>query len=107
MDPMTLVDELAAEVDALAFAPPVACVYNPLRYARAPLARYFKRMWRPRPRALLLGMNPGPFGMVQTGIPFGEVELARTWLGVAAPVDRPAIEQRSARSSSSTARAAR
>jgi single-strand selective monofunctional uracil DNA glycosylase len=92
MDPMTLVDELAAEVDALAFAPPVACVYNPLRYARAPLARYFKRMWRPRPRALLLGMNPGPFGMVQTGIPFGEVELARTWLGVAAPVERPAIE---------------
>ena len=92
MDPMTLVDDLAEAVDALSFASPVACVYNPLRYARAPLERYFERMWRPRPRALLLGMNPGPFGMVQTGIPFGEVELAREWLEVAAPVDAPAVQ---------------
>ena len=25
-------------------------------------------------------MNPGPFGMVQTGVPFGEVEAVRSWL---------------------------
>lgn len=89
MDPMNLVDDLAAQVDDLSFAPPVACVYNPLVYARAPLVRYFKRMWSPRPPALLLGMNPGPWGMVQTGVPFGEVSSARDWLEVAAPVDVP------------------
>lgn len=90
MEPLRLVDDLARSVDALSFEEPVACVYNPLVYARAPLAKYLKRMWRPRPKALLLGMNPGPFGMVQTGVPFGEVNLARDWLGVAAPVEAPA-----------------
>ena len=77
MDPMPLVDELAAAVDALTFAPPVTSVYNPLVYARAPLKRYFQRMWSTKPPALLLGMNPGPWGMAQTGVPFGEVSSAR------------------------------
>ncbi|HIG86307.1 MAG TPA: single-stranded DNA-binding protein [Planctomycetes bacterium] len=89
MDPMCLVDELAAAVDELSFEPPVTCVYNPLVYARAPLARYFERMWSPRPPALLLGMNPGPWGMAQTGVPFGEVSSARDWLAVEAPVQPP------------------
>jgi single-strand selective monofunctional uracil DNA glycosylase len=37
-------------------------------------------------------MNPGPFGMVQTGIPFGEVQAVRDWLGIDAPVGKPAAE---------------
>ena len=89
MDPMSLVDELAAAVDALTFAPPVTSVYNPLVYARAPLKRYFERMWSTKPPALLLGMNPGPWGMAQTGVPFGEVSSARDWLDVEATVVPP------------------
>ncbi len=37
-------------------------------------------------------MNPGPFGMAQTGVPFGEVAAARDWLRLEAPVGRPAHE---------------
>src|SRR4026209_220177 len=40
----------------------------------------------------MLGMNPGPFGMVQTGVPFGDVAMARSWLGVVGPVARPRDE---------------
>lgn len=79
-------------VDGLAFAPPVAHVYNPLSYAWAPHARYLDRYAAAPKEVLLLGMNPGPWGMAQTGIPFGDVALARDWLGVAAPVSRPARE---------------
>lgn len=84
--------ELAAEVDRLSFGPPTAYVYNPLCYAWAPHQAYLDRFGRQRGRILLLGMNPGPFGMAQTGIPFGDVTLVRDFLGIEAPVERPARE---------------
>ena len=37
-------------------------------------------------------MNPGPFGMVQTGVPFGDVAMVRDWLGITAPVGKPRNE---------------
>jgi single-strand selective monofunctional uracil DNA glycosylase len=37
-------------------------------------------------------MNPGPFGMVQTGVPFGEVASVRDWLKIEAPVGKPGHE---------------
>ena len=83
---------LARAADRLVFAPPVAFVYNPLDYARAPLERYLER-WGSAPKeVVLVGMNPGPFGMMQTGVPFGEVALVRDWLGLEAPVGRPERE---------------
>ena len=36
-----------------------------------------------------MGMNPGPFGMAQTGIPFGEIGMVRDWMGLFAQVDQP------------------
>ena len=45
-----------------------------------------------RGQSLLLGMNPGPWGMAQTGVPFGTVSRVRDWLGIEAPVERPANE---------------
>ncbi|HEX6885804.1 MAG TPA: uracil-DNA glycosylase family protein [Planctomycetota bacterium] len=83
---------LARAVDALAFAPPVTHVYDPLVYAREPHERYLARWARPGIEALLVGMNPGPFGMAQTGVPFGEVTLAREWLGIEGRVERPERE---------------
>jgi single-strand selective monofunctional uracil DNA glycosylase len=88
MEPIAISRKLARAVGQLRFAHPVECVYNPLEYARAPHELYLARARRGVP-LLLLGMNPGPFGMVQTGVPFGEVELVRDWLGIEAPVAQP------------------
>jgi single-strand selective monofunctional uracil DNA glycosylase len=84
----TLVRALAP----LRFGAPVTHVYNPLVYARRPHALYLRRWARAPLRVLFFGMNPGPWGMAQTGVPFGEVSLVRDWLGVEAPVDKPAPE---------------
>lgn len=82
--------ELRREVDRLRFAPPVAHVYNPLQYAGAAHENYLHKFGRGRKRVLFLGMNPGPFGMVQTGVPFGEVAAVRDWLGVTGAIRSPA-----------------
>ena len=79
-------------VDALRFEAPVAYVYNPLRYAWAIHEAYLRRFGRGRKRVLFLGMNPGPFGMAQTGVPFGEVAMVRDWLGLTGSVGRPEPE---------------
>ncbi len=82
---------LCRAVDALSFSPPVTHVYNPLRYGRAPFEQYLARFGTAPGRVILLGMNPGPFGMVQSGVPFGEVGLVREFLGIDAPIGRPRI----------------
>lgn len=74
------------------FGPPVAYVYNPLEYAWEPHRRYLQRYGTGRHRVLFLGMNPGPWGMAQTGVPFGDVDLVRDWLGVTGRVTRPRPE---------------
>lgn len=85
--------KLAADVDAQHFAAPTAYVYNPLVYARAPHEAYLERHGRgARGRTLLLGMNPGPFGMAQTGVPFGDIKMVRDFLGIEASVGRPPRE---------------
>lgn len=84
--------DLARDVDALHFGPPTAYVYNPLLYARASHEAYLQRYGQGRGQVLLLGMNPGPFGMAQTGVPFGDVSMVRDFLGIQAAVQRPAHE---------------
>ena len=85
--------ELAEAVEDLSFAPPVTHVYNPLVYAwtahRSYLETYAGGSAHP---VLLLGMNPGPWGMAQTGVPFGEVTLVRDWMGIRGTVERPRLE---------------
>jgi single-strand selective monofunctional uracil DNA glycosylase len=81
-----------AATASLRFAAPVTYVYRPLEYAWRPHAEYLRRFGAGRRRVLLLGMNPGPWGMAQTGIPFGEVNAVRDWLGIAEPVGRPPVE---------------
>jgi single-strand selective monofunctional uracil DNA glycosylase len=84
--------ELSARVERLRF-PSVALVYNPLVYARVPHEAYLERWGAKRPReVLMLGMNPGPFGMAQTGVPFGDVTMVRDFLGIEGPVRKPPIE---------------
>ncbi|MGB0184161.1 MAG: uracil-DNA glycosylase family protein [Opitutales bacterium] len=83
--------ELADGVDALDFAPPTEVVYNPLRYAWAAHEQYLRLHARGKKQVIFLGMNPGPFGMAQCGVPFGEIALVRDWVGVEAPVEQPPV----------------
>lgn len=92
MDLVRITRTLCRAVDALAFDLPVTHVYNPLRYARAPHEVYLERFGAKPGRVILLGMNPGPFGMAQSGVPFGEVGLVRDFLGIEAKVGRPKHE---------------
>lgn len=84
--------ELSAEVEALTFAAPVTHRYNPLTYAWAAHELYLRRYGASRKKIVFIGMNPGPFGMVQCGVPFGEVAAVRDWMGIETPVERPANE---------------
>jgi len=88
----TITNRLSKGVGALQFAPPVTHVYNPLDYARACHSEYLRRFGQMGIEALLLGMNPGPFGMSQTGVPFGEVAAVRDWMGIRGKVGRPKNE---------------
>jgi single-strand selective monofunctional uracil DNA glycosylase len=81
--------ELAAQVDRLKFKHPVTHVYNPLAYAWAAHEKYLLKFGGGKKRIVFLGMNPGPFGMAQTGIPFGEIAAVRDWLGITATVKQP------------------
>ena len=92
---------LNSRLAELEFGDPVAYIYNPLEYAWEGYSRYIERFAgsgsggqkRARgKRVLFLGMNPGPWGMVQTGVPFGEIESVRIWMGIEEQVGRPRIE---------------
>jgi single-strand selective monofunctional uracil DNA glycosylase len=83
---------LREAVARLRFAPPVAYVYNPLDYAWAAHEAYLRRYGGASKRVIFLGMNPGPFGMVQTGVPFGEISAVRDWLGIEEKIGRPPAE---------------
>lgn len=80
---------LARQVDRLRFSAPVSYVYNPLIYAWAPYEQYLRTYASGTRRVIFLGMNPGPFGMVQTGIPFGEINAVTRWLRITAEVSAP------------------
>ena len=80
---------LRRQLQDLSFAPPVTHVYNPLDYARRSHERYLTRWGKGTRSVLFLGMNPGPWGMGQTGVPFGEVAAVRDWIGIETPVSHP------------------
>ena len=79
-------------VSKLRFAPPVSHVYNPLEYAWAAHEAYLRQYGNSGKRVIFLGMNPGPFGMAQTGVPFGEISAVRDWLGIVEKIGKPDTE---------------
>ena len=84
--------ELSAAVDQMKFSEPVTHIYNPLDYAWPAHEQYLRLAAATPKRVIFLGMNPGPFGMAQTGVPFGEVAAARDWIGINASIGKPARE---------------
>lgn len=86
-------DQLAKSLKDVTLSPPVSHVYLPLVYARSPHVAYLEKYGQKKPReVILVGMNPGPWGMAQTGVPFGTVSLVRDWLKIEAPVGKPEQE---------------
>ncbi len=81
--------ELSKKLDELTFSEPVTHVYNPLVYAWEPHRLYLEKYCTSPKKILFLGMNPGPFGMAQTGVPFGEINSVRDWLGIRGEVLEP------------------
>ena len=83
---------LAREVSKLEFDAPVTHVYNPLAYAWEPHRLYLERYGAGSKQVVFVGMNPGPWGMAQTGVPFGEVSMVRDWLGIETAIRPPERE---------------
>lgn len=79
------------QVDTLKFS--CDCyIYNPLDYAWQMHEAYLRRYLAEPVKTVLLGMNPGPFGMAQNGVPFGEVHAVRDFLHLDMPIGKPLSE---------------
>lgn len=83
-------EELARELETLSFSTPF--VYNSFSYAWDGWSRYVTTWLNGSKEGLFLGMNPGPWGMAQTGVPFGEIAAVRMWLGLEPTIGKPSRE---------------
>jgi len=88
----TAAKALIKELSPLTFSAPVTHTYNPLEYAWKPHVEYLNKFANTKKRVLFLGMNPGPWGMAQTGIPFGEIDAVRDWMQIETSVTTPSNE---------------
>lgn len=84
--------QLADDLRDLQFSPPVAYVYRTTDYTWEAHKTYLERFGKGRKKVIFLGMNPGPFGMAQTGVPFGEVDAVKNWMKLEAPIGKPVPE---------------
>lgn len=84
--------KLRDRVNALTFTHPITHVYNPLTYAWDAHELYLKKYANSKKSIIFLGMNPGPWGMAQIGVPFGEISLIQNWLNISAPIAQPSHE---------------
>ncbi len=93
LSPVEIADQLSEAVSTFECGEPVTHVYNPLEYARPLHHAYLERFAAETPREIVLvGMNPGPWGMAQTGVPFGDVDFVGDWMDLHAEVGKPADE---------------
>jgi single-strand selective monofunctional uracil DNA glycosylase len=81
--------KLSEVVNSLSFGEPTSFIYNPLDYAWSIHQSYLELAGRTKKKVIFLGMNPGPFGMAQTGVPFGEIPAVRDWMGLMGAVKKP------------------
>jgi len=89
---ITVSRELSASVNRLSFSAPITHVYNPLTYAQIVHEDYLSKFGNGQKRIVFWGMNPGPWGMAQTGVPFGEITAVRDWMGIQGRIGKPEVE---------------
>ncbi len=82
---------LSVRLRSIRIDEPVTHVYDPTHYAIAAHEAYLACAQQ-GVDALMLGMNPGPWGMAQTGVPFGEVAAVRDYLEIDETVGKPRKE---------------
>lgn len=82
--------DLVNKLEKLTFSEPISHTYNPLTYAWDSHLDYLKKYSTTKKKVLFMGMNPGPFGMAQTGVPFGEIAAVSDWMGINRLVNEPA-----------------
>ncbi len=78
----TLSDECDKLIPRLLKIKVLQYVTNPLDYAREYHDSYIEQYSGLGAKTLLLGMNPGPYGMAQCGVPFGATSIAKEFLGI-------------------------
>ncbi|XP_024875703.1 single-strand selective monofunctional uracil DNA glycosylase-like [Temnothorax curvispinosus] len=84
--------KLSHDLQQISFPTSIEYIYTPLEYARETHAMYVRKYCTTTKKILFVGMNPGPWGMSQTGIPFGEINIVRDWLKISGPVGKPSKE---------------
>lgn len=84
--------EVSTLLDDINYEDRIKYVYNPLKYAYELHANYVRKYCDGPKRILFLGINPGSYGMVQTGVPFGEVKIVTEWFKLDGKVDKPSVE---------------
>ena len=89
---LAISETLSGQLDDLSWTTPTH-VYNPLDYAWENHATYVRRYGQEPGRILMVGMNPGPWGMAQTGLPFGDVEKVSQWMGISGSLGANLPEQ--------------
>ncbi|XP_017774188.1 PREDICTED: single-strand selective monofunctional uracil DNA glycosylase-like [Nicrophorus vespilloides] len=90
---LTLDEQLCQQINLLEFdSEKVEYVYNPLEYAYNGYSQFVKKYLDTSKHILFVGMNPGPYGMCQTGIPFGDVNTVQNWFEINVEVNRPRRE---------------
>jgi len=65
---LSLEQQLCSELLQLDYTSPVSHIYNPIEYAIEPHKQFLHRYCSDYKEILFLGMNPGPYGMAQTGV---------------------------------------
>ncbi len=84
--------ELIRELKPMKFSEPVSHVYLSTEYTWDRHREYLEKFGGSKKKVLMLGMNPGPWGMAQTGVPFGEIPSVRDWMGISGKVEKPEVE---------------
>ncbi|XP_063952306.1 single-strand selective monofunctional uracil DNA glycosylase-like [Lytechinus pictus] len=89
---ISLMEEMVEELDKLKFGDPVSYIYNPVVYAKETHDCFIRKYGNSTKSVLFLGMNPGPFGMAQNGVPFGETNYVKDWMKITGNVGKPPKE---------------
>lgn len=92
--PVDVTRELNERMETVTIEEKVEWFYNPLDYAFPVHAEYLKTFGDDTKTGFFLGMNPGPWGMAQTGVPFTDPYIARDWMGLSEqPIGTPSNER--------------
>lgn len=82
IDPVDRTRRLRDDIPDVSIEDKVDWFYNPIDYAWSVHRQYLEVFGGERKHAVFLGMNPGPWGMGQTGVPFGDPYIVRDWMEI-------------------------